>query len=484
MVTTEHTPVIRTDRAGATRTTTVAVAGMTCASCERRVARALEALPGVASATASSVRGVATMKVTRAPRPADVEAALRKAGYSVGTTAWLNRDPSVWRTFAVAGVAVAAVGAVASATGLTEVSGRLTDPGAGGLLVVLALGLAAGVSTCMAMVGGIVLAISATAAARASSAAPAGVGAASRAGALRSNVTFQAGRIVGFAVLGAVLGAVGASVAMPAGLVVVVTAAVAAVMLLLGLRLTQLSPRLAGWTPRLPVSLSERLGLSEASPATTAAGTALAGAATFFLPCGFTQAVQLYALSTGSPRTAAVVMATFALGTAPGLLTLAGAPTLLTGPRRDVALRALGVVVIGFAVLNASAATRLAGIDLPTLPTGGSAAAATATSVSANVTVTPADQTIAATQDGSGYHPGETVIYAGLPTHWNMTSLNVYTCASTLLSRDLGISGRLKEGGNLIELPALKPGTYRYSCDMGMYTGRLVVIPQPGTSAG
>ena len=51
---------------------------------------------------------------------------------------------------------------------------------------------------------------------------------------------------------------------------------------------------------------------------------AVLGVATFFLPCGFTQAVQVYALSTGSPLTAGAIMAVFAIGTAPGLLALAG----------------------------------------------------------------------------------------------------------------------------------------------------------------
>ena len=50
--------------------------------------------------------------------------------------------------------------------------------------------------------------------------------------------------------------------------------------------------------------------------------TALVGAATFFLPCGFTQAVQIYAISTANPLTAGLVMATFAVGTTPGLLAL------------------------------------------------------------------------------------------------------------------------------------------------------------------
>jgi sulfite exporter TauE/SafE len=48
----------------------------------------------------------------------------------------------------------------------------------------------------------------------------------------------------------------------------------------------------------------------------------LSGALTFFLPCGFTFAMQLYALSTGNFWMGMAVMAIFAIGTLPGLLSI------------------------------------------------------------------------------------------------------------------------------------------------------------------
>lgn len=44
------------------------------------------------------------------------------------------------------------------------------------------------------------------------------------------------------------------------------------------------------------------------------------GALTFFLPCGFTQSMQLLALGSGSPVQGGIIMAAFALGTLPVLL--------------------------------------------------------------------------------------------------------------------------------------------------------------------
>ena len=116
----------------------------------------------------------------------------------------------------------------------------------------------------------------------------------------------------------------------------------------------------------LTMGVGQRLGLGDGAGGaysdTRAAGL---GAASFFLPCGFTQAVQIYALSTGSPLFAGALLATFAIGTAPGLLALAGLPVVVPSTARPTLLRLVGVVVIGFAVVNASAGIRLSGVTLP-----------------------------------------------------------------------------------------------------------------------
>lgn len=453
---------------------TLSVAGMTCTACERRIAKALTALPGVISASASTRKGTASLITTNEASHSSIEAAIVKLGYRLGGSPWLNRDVRVWRSALATAAFVALLIWVVGAGDLT---GRFGDLSTGGLLLVLALGLAAGVSTCMAMVGGIILAISASAAGHATAR-----GANTRSSPWRINLAFQAGRIAGFGLLGVALGALGGSTVMPQPVVVALMVAVAVTMLLVGVRLTELSPRIAGWSPTIPAAIGDRLGLTGDVPARRTAGAVFAGAATFFLPCGFTQAVQLYAFSTGSPRAAGAIMATFAIGTAPALLALAGAPTLLKGTRKVAMLRALGVVVVGFAVINAASALRLAGVELPSvsLSVGSSAPQV----VSSNVTVTDIDQTVNTEQHGSGYAPVDAVIYAGRPTSWVITSTAPFSCAASLTSQDLGVQGVLAEGRNVVELPKLAAGTYNYSCSMGMYSGRIVVIEPPAAAAG
>ena len=98
------------------------------------------------------------------------------------------------------------------------------------------------------------------------------------------------------------------------------------------------------------------------------------------------------------------------------------------------------------------------------------------------MTLTPLDQTVNTEQHASGYTPADTVIYAGRPTQWVITSTAPFSCAASLTSQDLGVQGVLAAGRNVIELPKLAPGTYSYSCSMGMYSGRIVVIEPPAAA--
>ncbi len=444
----------------------VRVDGMTCAACERRVSRAVRRIPGVVTASTSAVRGRVVV-VSNVPLDrAAVSAAVQEAGYRVGTAAWVSRDRGTWTTLGIAAVLVIVIGGA-----LSEVSGRLpgllVDPSSAGLLLFAALGLAAGVSTCMALVGGLVLAVGATAMSKRSVAAESG-----HAWALmRSQAPFHAGRLAGFAGFGAALGAVGSRVALPPVAVAALTLLAAAVMFLLGVRLTEISPRLAAWVPHLPEGLSRLPGRVGLTPAAGPLGIAAAGAATFFVPCGFTQAVQIYALSTRSPAQAALVMGVFAIGTMPGLLALAGLPAVASSSFRGVALRLLGVVVLGFAALNAVSVLQLTEARRPWVTVQARPGP--------SLTATSVDQTLQSVQNSAGYHPGDAVIYAGLPTHWHLDSQDSFSCAISLESSDLGVHTVLRPGHNLIELPALDPGTYQYACTMGMYRGTITAVPRP-----
>ncbi len=226
------------------------------------------------------------------------------------------------------------------------------------------------------------------------------------------------------------------------------------------------------------MGLGATLGLTDGGGGAYSDGrAAVLGAASFFLPCGFTQAVQVYALSTGSPLLAGAIMAVFAVGTAPGLLVLAGLPALVPSAERPTLLRLVGVVVIGFAVVNLGAGLRLAGVAVPVVGAA-PVAAAEVPAPAAGVTAEGA-QALTTYQDADGYSPASATIYAGLPTTWTIQSSTLQTCAAFFVVPDLGIQMIFKKGANTIDLPALPAGTLNYSCSMGMYGGQITIVERP-----
>ena len=454
---------------------TLPVKGMTCRSCEVRIGKFVGRLPHVVGVAASAVRGEVTVECS-APVPAgDIMREIVRAGYEVGRAPWVERDPVIWGTAGAAGVVLLGLVIVAQQAGLGDVAGAAGDLSTGGLAVALLLGLAAGVSTCMALVGGLVLGLSASFQAGRPSAA-------ARAGAIRPPLVFVTGRVAGYAMLGAALGSVGASITMPPQVTAVLMLGVAVVMTLIGTRLTGLFPRLAGWSPTLPMGPWGRLGPGGESSggAYSDARAAILGALSFFLPCGFTQAVQIFALSTGSPAYAAALLGTFAVGTAPGLLALAGLPVIVPARAKPVLLRCVGVVVLMFAMLNASAGLRLSGISI--------ALASSAETARVDPGILGADgvERLTTFQDAGGYRPSDIAIYAGYPVEWTVVSSSTSTCAASIFAPGVDIRASLHKGPNTFSLPPLPPGVLRYTCAMGMYGAQITVVPRPvdtGSSA-
>jgi sulfite exporter TauE/SafE/copper chaperone CopZ len=459
-----------TVRSDGTVTTTVPILGMTCRSCEVRIERSVSKVPHVEKVSASATRGRVVIESTRQLSARAVSRAIGAAGYEIGRSPWIERDHGVWGEIVASAVIIGAIAFLAQAIGVADLASGAGDLASGGLVVALVLGLVAGVSTCMALVGGLVMGLSAS---FQSSGTVRGLAA------VRPTLVFLAGRVAGYGLLGAALGAIGGSVAMPPLLTAALMIVVALVMTLLGARLTGASPRIAGWTPTLPMGIARRLGVTDGPGSIYSDRRALAfGAATFFLPCGFTQAVQVFALSTGSPLFAGALLATFAIGTAPGLLAVGGLPALVPSGGRPTLLRFVGVAVLGFAVLNGTAGLRLAGIGIPSLGLG-TVAAAALPGVGADGV-----QELNTYQEADGYGPRGAAIYANVPTRWTIDSRSSVSCAKFIVVPALNMSMSLEPGLNTYELPPLPAGRLDYSCSMGMYGGSIRIVDAPAPSPG
>ncbi len=199
------------------------------------------------------------------------------------------------------------------------------------------VGLVASVSTCLAVVGGLVLSIS--------------VSAAKKNGHWQSQALFHVGRLGGFFVLGGVIGFFGKVFQLGFTGSAILSILVASIMFILGMNLLDTFPAFKKLQPRMPKLFAHHASRAGASSHSLA--PLLAGVATFFLPCGFTQSMQLYTLTTGNYIQGGITMLFFALGTLPMLALLSfGALEIAHKSWKGVFFKAAGLVVITLALFN------------------------------------------------------------------------------------------------------------------------------------
>lgn len=213
------------------------------------------------------------------------------------------------------------------------------------------IGMIASVSTCMAVVGGLVLSMSANYAKEGDK--------------VRPQVLFHVGRLVSFFVLGGAIGALGSAFQLSILGTAILSGVVALVLLILGLNLLDVFPWAKRLQPTLPGLVGKRVHALKRMNHTLT--PFLIGTATFILPCGFTQSMQLYALTTGSFSTGALTMFVYALGTLPVLALLSfSSLTIHTKARSSIFFKTAGLVVIFFGLFNLHNSLVVAGI-IPSL---------------------------------------------------------------------------------------------------------------------
>ena len=110
-------------------------------------------------------------------------------------------------------------------------------------------------------------------------------------------------------------------------------------------------------------------------------------------------------------------------------------------------------------------------------------ASAKTTSQDPNVKIENGVQVVRMTQVSSGYLPNKFTIKKGIPVRWIVTSKDVYSCASSIVSQQLGIRKGLELGENIFEFTPKETGTIRFSCIMGMYTGSFNVVDESSTTS-
>lgn len=441
------------------------VSGTHCHACEILIEKEIKNLPGVKSVEASTASSNVKITGKNIPNLSKLNNMFKESGYiflplsSKGDQGGFK--PNLFISLFISFL-ILCLFYILNSSGILP---NIEVNNSSSLGLFFAFGLVAGLSTCAALVGGLVLSLSKQWQKLYSNSD-------SVATRLTPTILFNLGRVMFFALFGAILGIIGSYFRLSITAGSVITILVSLLMLALGLQMLGIK-----YFSRFQLSLPKSITGNIADEKNFSGKFApfILGGLTFFLPCGFTLTAQSLALASGSPLTAALIMGTFALGTFIPLL-LIGYSSVASSQNKNTSAyfsQVAGILVIVFALFNINSQLTVLGFSF---------SKSTTYDLQPNSQTVPTVngvQVIKMDASATGYTPSTFTIKAGLPVRWEITDRGTAGCTNAVISRSLfqGQINLVPGTTSIKEFTApTSPGTYRFSCWMGMISGTIEVV--------
>lgn len=280
-------------------------------------------------------------------------------------------------------------------------------------------------------------------------------------------ISFNLGRILAYTLLGAVNGLVGQFLIQEAQMGTVLNVIIGIFMVFIGLDMLRILP-----LDRIIPGKGYKkffLGVEKRLMKHPRRTSFLLGVLTYWLPCGFTQSVQLYALSIADPLQSALIMLFFALGTTPVLLMMGFVSSIMKTSYYHWFMKTVAVLVIliGLSYL-------LNFLNLYNLNPFQNVFSSSGKSVQAQQE--GSEQIIRMTVTYKGYTPNTFTVQKGRPVKWIIDGKEVFGCQGYLMAPKIDVETILKQGENVITFVPQETGVIGFSCSMGMYNGTINVI--------
>lgn len=455
------------------------VQGMHCASCEILIEKRLLQIPEVKAAESSAASGKVLLEYEgKRPKTQELNRIFSPDGYSFSNEPFAQSSYSTKNNgnnyFFIAGLIILAflfLNRLGINSWLNITSGSTFLP------AFFLLGILAGLSSCAALVGGIILSMSKQ-----------WLEVYQKNDSIwqkmQPHLLFNSGRLVSYGFFGAVLGLIGGKLQLTPSFSALLTLAVSGLMILLGLQMLGVKA-LRKFQLTMPKFITRRV--ADESKFQGRFMPAVMGAFTFFLPCGFTLTAQGLALLSGSALRGSLIMFLFALGTAPMLL-LIGLSSVKFSQKPHLAAtfaKTAGILVLFFALFNINAQMNVLGFsslsDFTSQPAKGAQADDSDLPPLVN-----GKQLIKMNASSSGYSPSYFKVKAGVPVRWEITDIGTSGCTNAIISSSL-FAGQISLTPGQVsvkEFTPEKPGRYKFSCWMGMVSGIMDVVSPSGKVLG
>jgi sulfite exporter TauE/SafE/copper chaperone CopZ len=323
------------------------VKGMHCAACEVLIEKKLLEIPGVKAVDASTANAKAIVEYEgKKPSLSFLNILFQKDNYifsenqNVITENTAISDNSTLLGLAIA-VSIMAIFLVLDRMG---VSGLFNISSSSSLFSFFGFGILAGLSSCAALVGGIVLSMAKQWNELYSADTPSSKK-------LQPHILFNTGRILSYGILGGILGLIGSRLSLSFTVTAWLIIAISILMITLAFQMLDIKA-FRKFQIALPKSITRNIANEKKFQGKYM--PFIMGAATFFLPCGFTITAQTIALLSANAIQGALIMGLFALGTVPMLL-LIGISSVKFLSKPHLALtfsKVAGFLVLFFALYN------------------------------------------------------------------------------------------------------------------------------------
>jgi len=440
---------------------TIHINGMHCSSCEILLENELLKIKSISKCDISHRKGTLNVVCEGEMPYEEIEKAVEKCGYYIAKNdeEKFKKEKKTFDDYIqifVAFISVLAVFYVLKKLHIEKFFPEIGDNV--GVFIALLLGVVASLSTCLILLGGIVLSFGSMYKVREDAKHPF----ISRS---LPHIYFHVGRIVGFGVLGGILGLVGSKINYSLSFTGFITIVVAVVMLYLGLQIIGFVPSITKLGFHLPKKLSKKINSLQGKnhPLTPM----IIGVLTFLLPCGFTQSMQLVAVASGSFFGGALIMSAFAVGTFPALFSLGIGSSYARKNKFGFVNKFIGVVVVFFALYSFNSGLVLTGTSF-SLDFWNSGDSSVESVIEDEVQVVKMDVDWTFKQN-------EFVVKKGVPVRWEINGINVSGCTNKIVIPSLKLSKSIDDGLNILEFTPEESGVIPFSCWMGMQGGKFIV---------
>ncbi|MDO6353926.1 sulfite exporter TauE/SafE family protein [Caloramator sp. CAR-1] len=409
---------------------------MTCSSCERKIENEIRKLDGITFVKASYKMGDVTVEFDDSLCNLEkVKIAIKKAGYSVE----VDNVEKILELVVLILIMVLLYRLSNMFNITSALEGEVT------YLILFIIGIFTSLH-CVGMCGGIMLSQTFNFQGN------------SKFSRFTPAILYNLGRVISYTILGGIIGAVGSIFSLSPYAKAFIMALAGIFMIIMGLNFFGIK-FLRGILS--PVHIKGIKGGKTPF---------IVGLLNGFMPCGPLQAMQLYALSTGSFIKGALSMFVFSLGTIPIMLTLGIISSLINKNSSQKMFKYSGifVMVLGFIMLSRSFA--LAGININPLKYTAPNTKASVSQFENDVQVIRMDATY------SGYNPNVFIVQKGIPVKFIINGKELTSCNNAIVIPSLGIERELTKGENIIEFTPQEEGDIVFSCWMGMLNGVIKVV--------